>query len=190
MSSPLSLRIRFGSSQDRRIYPGNFALDRLGNHLKRYEARKPPHLGPGCYDNDEFRSILYNLGKKPESYKGYALSARTGTRFPPFKLTRPSPQQFQRDQSKSRVPFHGRAPFGSYEYKFKLPKTTAEDSPGPGTYEHITKRNRKVIWPMCFGKPDWSKLPQLDKQAVKVTVPADYEFVRHRGRLAYLSLYF
>ncbi|XP_007573055.1 protein pitchfork [Poecilia latipinna] len=190
MSNPLFRRIRFGSSQDRRIYPSYFALDRLGNQSKRYEARKPPHLGPGCYDNNEFRSIVYNLETRPESYKGYALSARTGTRFTPFKLTKPSPQQYQRDQSKSRVPFHGRAPFGSYEYKFKLPKNTALNNPSPGMYEHITKTNRKVIWPMCFGKPDWSKLPQLEKKTVKVTEPANYMFVKHRGRLAYLSLYF
>uniref|UniRef100_A0A3B3WHZ8 Uncharacterized protein n=1 Tax=Poecilia mexicana TaxID=48701 RepID=A0A3B3WHZ8_9TELE len=150
MSNPLFRRIRFGSSQDRRIYPSYFALDRLGNQSKRYEARKPPHLGPGCYDNNEFRSIVYNLETRPESYKGYALSARTGTRFTPFKVL------------------------------FLL----------PGMYEHITKTNRKVIWPMCFGKPDWSKLPQLEKKTVKVTEPADYMFVKHRGRLAYLSLYF
>ncbi|XP_032414782.1 protein pitchfork isoform X2 [Xiphophorus hellerii] len=189
MPKPVSRRVRFGSSQDRRIYPRYFPLDRLGNQLKREEARKPPHLGPGCYSNDEFGSIVYNLETRPVSYKGYTLSARTDIRFPPFKLT-PSPQQYQRDQSKSRVPFHGRAPFGSYEYKFKMPKNTSYNSPGPGIYEHITKKDRKVIWPMCFGKPDWSKLPHQNKKAVKVTIPNDYGFVRHRGKLAYLSLYF
>uniref|UniRef100_A0A3B5MAS6 Uncharacterized protein n=1 Tax=Xiphophorus couchianus TaxID=32473 RepID=A0A3B5MAS6_9TELE len=127
MPKPGSRRVRFGSSQDRRIYPRYFPLDRLGNQLKREEARKPPHLGPGCYSNDEFGSIVYNLETRPESYKGYTLSARTDIRFPPSKVF-------------------------------------------PGMYEHITKKNRKVIWPMCFGKPDWSKLLQLNKKAVKVTV--------------------
>ncbi|XP_054912817.1 protein pitchfork-like [Poeciliopsis prolifica] len=189
MSRLHSRRVRFGSSQDRKLYPRFFPPDRLGNQTKRHEARKPPHLGPGCYSNHEFRTIVYNLETRPESDMGYVLSARTDTRFPPSKLT-PSPQQYQRDQSKSRVPLHGRAPFGSYEEKFKMHRNAASVSPGPGMYEHIITKTRKVKWPMCFGKPDWSKLPQMDKQAVKVTVPKDYGFIRHRGKLAYLRLYF
>ncbi|MEQ2276108.1 hypothetical protein XENORESO_013928, partial [Xenotaenia resolanae] len=53
----------------------------LGIQEKREET---PDLGPGCYDNHEFNTIIYNLLKRPESKRGYVLSARTAARFPPL----------------------------------------------------------------------------------------------------------
>ncbi|XP_047223337.1 protein pitchfork-like isoform X2 [Girardinichthys multiradiatus] len=189
MSAAPARRVLFGSSQDRKIFPCHFAPDRLGIQEKREET---PDLGPGCYDNHEFNTIIYNLRKRPESKRGYVLSARTAVRFPPLnkKTMTPSPQQYQPDQSQSRVSPPGRAPFMSNTHRFKKTSHSADDSPGPGTYAQDSVTNRKVSWPMCFGRPDWSRLPQLEKRALRVKLTSDEEFIKHRSRLAYLSMYY
>ncbi|XP_047223346.1 protein pitchfork-like isoform X3 [Girardinichthys multiradiatus] len=130
MSAAPARRVLFGSSQDRKIFPCHFAPDRLGIQEKREET---PDLGPGCYDNHEFNTIIYNLRKRPESKRGYVLSARTAVRFPPLnkqKTMTPSPQQYQPDQSQSRVSPPGRAPFMSNTHRFKKTSHSADDSPG------------------------------------------------------------
>uniref|UniRef100_A0A3P8RPC2 Si:ch211-66i15.4 n=1 Tax=Amphiprion percula TaxID=161767 RepID=A0A3P8RPC2_AMPPE len=126
-------------------------------------------------------TIVYDLEKRPVSKKGYSLCARTAARFPPCnKTATPSPQQYQQDQSRSTVVPPGKTPFSSTTQRFSSMPSTAEDSP-PGTYAHDVVRNRKVSWPMCFGSPDWSRLPQMDKKK---------EFLKQRNRVAYLSLYY
>lgn len=40
----------------------------------------------------------------------------------------------------------------------------------PGSYSHHALTNRKVSWPTCFGRPDWSRLPQLEKKSYRVKV--------------------
>ena len=42
--------VGFGTSQDRKLFPTNFAPNRLGNQMFRKEE---PHRGPGCYENHE-----------------------------------------------------------------------------------------------------------------------------------------
>uniref|UniRef100_A0A4W6DEU9 Si:ch211-66i15.4 n=1 Tax=Lates calcarifer TaxID=8187 RepID=A0A4W6DEU9_LATCA len=186
MSPAPAKRMFFGSTQERKLFPLHHAPDRLGNQMSRPEA---PHVGPGCYDNHEFGTILYDLQKTPESKKGYGLSARTAARFPPrSKNVTPSPQQYQQDQSQSRLPAPGKAPFNLATQRFKTMSSTAEDSPGPGAYAHDAVTNRKVSWPMCFGSPDWSRLPQLEKKSLRLS--SDKAFLKHRGRVAYLSLYY
>ncbi|XP_033942569.1 ciliary microtubule-associated protein 3-like isoform X2 [Pseudochaenichthys georgianus] len=156
-------------------FPGNFAPDRLGNHMARPEV---PHIGPGSYDNHEYGTIVYDLQKTPGSKKGYSLSARTAARFPPCSQTAtPSPLQYQQDQSYSRVPPPGKTPFAS-------------TTPRPGTYAHDAVTDRKVSWPMCFGSPDWSRLPQIEKKSLRVKLHNEKEFMKHRRRVAYLSLYY
>ncbi|KAM9342404.1 ciliary microtubule-associated protein 3 [Pholidichthys leucotaenia] len=61
---------------------------------------------------------------------------------------------------------------------------------GPGAYDHNAVMNRKVSWPMCFGRPDLSRLPQLEKKSVRVKQPSEKEFLKQRNRVAYLSLYY
>ncbi|XP_070766733.1 ciliary microtubule-associated protein 3 [Enoplosus armatus] len=188
MSAAPVHRVSFGSSQERRLFPRHYAPDRLGNQMSRQEA---PHVGPGCYDNHEFGTILYDSQRTPGSKRGYALSARTAARFPPCsKKVTPSPQQYQQDQSQSRVPPPGKRPFNSTTQRFKSMSCSAEDSPGPGTYAHDAVTNRKVSWPMCFGSPDWSRLPQLEKKSLRVKLNSEKEFLKHRSRVAYLSLYY
>ncbi|XP_042265042.1 protein pitchfork-like [Thunnus albacares] len=188
MSAAPVQRLFFGSTQERRLFPLHYAPDRLGNQMSRQEA---PHVGPGCYDNHEFGTIMYNSKKTPGSKKGYGLSARTAARFPPCSNTAtPSPQHYQQIQSWSTVSPPSKIPFNSNTQRFKTMSRTAEDSPGPGTYTHDTVTNRKVSWPMCFGSPDWSRLPQLEKRSLGVKLNNDKEFLKQRSRLAYLSLYY
>ncbi|XP_049922195.1 protein pitchfork-like [Epinephelus moara] len=188
MSAAPVHRVFFGSSQERRLFPLHYAPDRLGNQMSRQEV---PHLGPGCYDNHEFGTMLYALEKTPGSKKGYGLSARTAARFPSCnKTATPSPQQYQQDQSQSTVAPPGKTPFNSTSQRFKSTSCTAENSPGPGTYTHDAVTNRKVSWPMCFGRPDRSRMPQMEKKSLKVKLNSEKEFLKHSSRLAYLSLYY
>ncbi|XP_040913225.1 protein pitchfork-like [Toxotes jaculatrix] len=178
----------FGSSQERKLFPRHYAPDRLGNQMSRQEA---PHLGPGCYDNHEFGTIAWNLQKTVESKKGHDVSARTAARFQPCsKTVTPSPQQYQQDQSQSRIPPPGKTPFNSATQRFKTISRTADNSPGPGTYAHDTVTNRKVRWPMCFGSPDWTRLPQPEKKSLRVKLNSEKAFLKERSRVAYLSLYY
>ncbi|XP_071333481.1 ciliary microtubule-associated protein 3 isoform X2 [Trachinotus anak] len=187
MSTSPVQRVFFGSSQERKLFPLHFAPDRLGNRMSGQGA---PHVGPGCYDNHEFGTMLYDIQKIPQSKKGYGLSARTAVRFPPCsKTVTPSPQQYQHDQSQFTIS-PGKTPFNSSTQRFKTTSRTAEDSPGPGTYAHDAVTNRRVSWPMCFGTPDWSRLPQLEKKSLRVKLNSEKEFLKQRSRVAYLSLYY
>ncbi|XP_037627874.1 protein pitchfork-like isoform X1 [Sebastes umbrosus] len=189
MSATPVQRVAFGSCQERRVFPLHYAPDRLGNQMARPEAS---HVGPGCYDNHEFGTLLYDLQRTPGSKKGYSLSARTAARFPPCSKQKatPSPQQYQHDQSRSRVPPPGKTPFDSTTQRFKSVSCTTQDSPGPGTYDHNEVTNRKVSWPKCFGSPDWSRMPQIEKKSLRVKMSSEKEFLKHRSRVAYLSLYY
>ncbi|XP_008286487.1 protein pitchfork [Stegastes partitus] len=159
-----------------------------GNQMSQQGA---PHVGPGHYDNHEFGTIVYDLEKRPVSKKGYSLCARTAARFPPCnKTATPSPQQYQRDQTRSRVVPPGKTPFSSTTQRFSSMSSTAGDSPGPGAYAHDVVTNRKVSWPMCFGSPDWPRLPQLEKKSLKRNLTGEKEFLKQRNRVAYLSLYY
>ncbi|CAI5648518.1 unnamed protein product [Oreochromis niloticus] len=102
----------------------------------------------------------------------------------------PSPWQYQQDQSGSRVSPPGKIPFNSTAQRFKSTPCTSERSPGPGTYAHDGVTNRKVSWPMCFGRPDWSSLPQICKKSLRVKLASEKEYIKQRNRVAYLSLYY
>uniref|UniRef100_A0A3P8W9R2 Primary cilia formation n=1 Tax=Cynoglossus semilaevis TaxID=244447 RepID=A0A3P8W9R2_CYNSE len=170
----------FGSGQHRKLFPLHYAPDRLGNQMSRLNA---PHVGPGCYNNHE---------RTPGSKRGYCLSARTAARFPPdIQTSTPSPQLYQPDQSQSRTVLPGKTPFNSSAERFKgRLKTDPAPENQPGTYDYNAVTNRKVSWPMCFGRPDWSRLPQLEKKSLRVMLNGEKEFLKHRSRVAYLSLYY
>ncbi|KAJ0036345.1 hypothetical protein NQD34_005022 [Periophthalmus magnuspinnatus] len=190
MSSAAPVRkVHFGSTQERRFVPFSYPPDRMGNE---YARDTQPNVGPGSYESHQFGTIVYNLEKTPMSRKGYGLSARTAKRFPTVsKGMTPSPQQYQPDQSSSRIIPPGKTPFNSTAQRFKMGPDTVNQSPGPGSYSVCeTETHRRVSWPMCFGNPDWSRLPQLDKRSLRVKMPTDKEFLKQRSRLAYLSLYY
>ncbi|XP_076022746.1 ciliary microtubule-associated protein 3 [Genypterus blacodes] len=179
--------VSFGSCQERKLFPQHFAPNRLGNQMSREEA---PHLGPGRYEQ-QFGTIVYELQQRPVSKRGYVVSARTAARFLPHnKTATPSPQKYQQDQSQSKVPPPGRTPFSSTTQRFQSRSSTAEQSPGPGRFSLDVETNRKVSWPMRFGRPDWSKLPQLEKKSLRVKLNSEKELLKQRSRVAYLSLYF
>ncbi|KAM6982503.1 ciliary microtubule-associated protein 3 [Tautogolabrus adspersus] len=187
MSVAPTRTIFFGSSQERKLFPYYHAPDRLGNEMSR---QPEPHMGPGCYDNHEFGTILYDLQKTTESNRGYVIAARTAARFPPCnKMVTPSPAKYQPDQSQSRIPPPGKTPFNSNTQRFSS-TLRSECNPGPGTYAPVAVTNRKVTWPMCFGSPDWSRLPQLEKKSLRVKLNNEKEFSKHRSRVAYFSLYY
>ncbi|XP_026189367.1 protein pitchfork isoform X1 [Mastacembelus armatus] len=188
MSTAPDQRVFFGSCQERKLFPLHYAPNRLVHQMSRHTA---PHVGPGCYDNHEFGTILYDLQTRPVSKRGLGLSARTAARFLPcIRNLTPSPQQYQNDQSQSRIPPTGKTPFNSTAKRFKSMSSSAEASPGPGTYAHNIVTNRKVSWPMRFGSPDWSSLPQLEKKSLRVKLNNEKEFLKQRTRVAYLSLYY
>uniref|UniRef100_A0A3Q4G6I2 Protein pitchfork-like n=1 Tax=Neolamprologus brichardi TaxID=32507 RepID=A0A3Q4G6I2_NEOBR len=159
-------RVCFGSSLERRLFPLHYAPDRLGNQMAQ---QGPPHIGPGSYDNHE---VFYDLQKTPGSKKGYSLSARTAVRFPPCNKVRYT----------KKVSPPGKIAFNAKAQRFKPTPCTSERSPG------VT--NRKVSWPMCFGRPDWSSLPQIGKKSLRVKLASEKEYLKQRSRVAYLNLYY
>ncbi|XP_072553334.1 ciliary microtubule-associated protein 3 isoform X2 [Salminus brasiliensis] len=183
------IRVAFGSCQERKMFPAHRAPNRAGiEFLPQYGS---PLLGPGCYDNHVVGTILCNLEKKPESKMGYILAARTAPRFPTiFQAATPSPQKYQQDWSMSRVCPPGRTPFNSSNQRFRSKPATASSSPGPGAYAHDTPHNQKVSWPMKFGSPDWSRVSQLERKAIRTELPCDKEFKKQRQRVAYLHLFY
>ncbi|XP_072304971.1 ciliary microtubule-associated protein 3 [Eucyclogobius newberryi] len=160
------------------------------NRLAVAYAREPaPAVGPGSYES-QYGTIVYKLEKIPTSRKGFGFSARFEGRFPPVKVRAPSPLHYQLDHSLSKITPPGKTPFNSTVPRNMGFNHTAQH-PGPGSYnESEMKTNRKVSWPMRFGGPDWARVPKLDQRALRVKLPTEEEFVKHRSRLAYLSLYY
>ncbi|KAL7859418.1 hypothetical protein SRHO_G00145650 [Serrasalmus rhombeus] len=159
-------KVAFGSCEERKMFPAHCAPNRTGNEFQ--PLLGSPARGPGCYDNHVVGTILYNLQKRPESKKGYSLAARTAPRFlPSFQTVTPSPQKYQQDWSASRVCPPGRTPFNSTTQRFTSKPATASFNPGPGSYAHDSPHDRKVAWPMKFGSPDWSRVPQLERRTLR-----------------------
>nr|XP_009295292.1 protein pitchfork-like isoform X2 [Danio rerio] len=162
-------RVAFGSCQKRLMFPTHFAPDRMGNEmLSQFGSAEG---GPGCYDNHTVGTLLYELQHKPESKRGYVFAARTASRFlPALKAVTPSPQKYQLDWTLPKVCPPGKAPFNSTTLRFR-PKD-AEISPGPGAYAHDAIQS-KVSWPMKFGSPDWTKVPMLERRALRTEILVD-----------------
>uniref|UniRef100_A0A8D0GX02 Ciliary microtubule associated protein 3 n=1 Tax=Sphenodon punctatus TaxID=8508 RepID=A0A8D0GX02_SPHPU len=154
---PLAAQKRnaFGSCQERKIFPLYHAPDRLGNELA--PVKGDPVLGPGTYNIDE---VSFASGLPKTSIKGYAVGARTATRFPPDLNVK--------GENSSLC--------------FSLFR--------PGTYIADKLHHRHVTWPMKFGSPDWSMIPTLERRALRTELLTDLEFRKHRNRVAYLSLYY
>ncbi|KAG7323230.1 hypothetical protein KOW79_012932 [Hemibagrus wyckioides] len=182
-------KVAFGSCQERKMFPTHGAPNRMGNEQLTLDSSPTP--GPGCYDNHVVGTIVYNLKRRPESMKGYALAARTAPRFlPSFQTVTPSPQKYQPDWSVSQMCSPGKSSSNSTEPRFMSQSASVSSNPGPGTYKLDGPRNQKVSWPMKFGSPDWSRVPMLQRKALHTELPCDKEFRKHRSRLAYLQLYY
>ncbi|XP_051962183.1 protein pitchfork-like isoform X2 [Xyrauchen texanus] len=151
------------------MFPTHFAPNRMGNEL--HARQDSTGRGPGCYDNHKLSTLVYDLQHRPECKRGYVLSARTTPRFlPPFKTITPSPQKYQQDWTQSKLCPPGKAPFSSTTLRFRDKLSMADISPGPGAYVHDTIQGHKVSWPMKFGSPDWSRVPMLERRALRTEV--------------------
>ncbi|XP_010126048.1 PREDICTED: protein pitchfork [Chlamydotis macqueenii] len=185
-------RISFGSCQERKMFPLHHAPDRLGNQL--VPLRGDPSLGPGCYLSQEKSSLRYSLENKPLSKKGYVIGARTAQRFirePP--IVSPSPATYQSFWNKERKCQPAYAPFSIKTPRFPHKPSNKELFLGPGTYNADKQLQKKITWPMKFGSPDWFSVPMPARSMIKKEVEkliTNTELNKHRGRVAYLSLYY
>ncbi|XP_041954776.1 protein pitchfork-like isoform X3 [Alosa sapidissima] len=162
-------QVAFGSSQQRLMFPAHCAPNRLGNEM--LAVKGSPERGPGCYDNHVIGTVLYDIQKRPESKKGYILAARTAARFRPVAQTlTPSPQMYQPNWALSKTEPPGKTPFNSTMARLSVQQISTGLNPGPGTYAHNTSACRKVSWPMKFGSPDWNRVPQLERKALRTEV--------------------
>ncbi|XP_040391594.1 protein pitchfork isoform X3 [Cygnus olor] len=166
-------------------------ISRLGIQLGAIKGN--PFLGPGCYQSQEASSLRYSWGKKTLSTKGYVIGARTAQRFisEPQTVT-PGPGMYQSFWNKDRKCQPSCAPFSTKTSRFPDKPSNKELFPGPGTYDTDKQLHKKITWPMKFGSPDWSLVPMPAKRMLKTEVQklmVDREFIKHRNRVAYLSLY-
>nr|XP_014341423.1 PREDICTED: protein pitchfork isoform X1 [Latimeria chalumnae] len=185
----LEKRTAFGSGQVRKNFPYNSAKDKFGNEYML--IRGAPHRGPGRYDNHTVDNFIYCLETKPESNKGYTLGARTSVRINYMKQDRtPAPGAHQPEWGAERVFKPATAPFSIKTDRFPDKALAVTYNPGPGSYNPEVAKNRKISWPMKFGRPDWSLVPSVEKKTLKSEFLYDREFLKHRNRVAYLSLYY
>lgn len=161
----------------------------LGDRLQLVHGA--PHLGPGCYENAVFSSFTYNLKQWKCSARGYAIGARTASRFPKVQISiTPSPAFYQSDCSSFKKTTPGFKSFHSTEERFKQPTMNSTITPGPGVYNHNVLQNRKVQWPQQFGAPITPIQPSPIRRAVRTELFSDKEFRKYRNRVAYLSMYY
>lgn len=150
-----------------------------------------PHLGPGCYENAVFSSFTYNLKQWKCSARGYAIGARTASRFPKVQVSiTPSPAFYQLDCSLAKRITPSHKPFHSSEERFRYAAMRSSTTPGPGVYDLNVVRNKKVQWPQQFGAPIKPIQPSPVKRTIKTELFSDKEFRKYRNRVAYLSMYY
>ncbi|XP_036446740.1 protein pitchfork-like isoform X2 [Colossoma macropomum] len=142
------------------------------------EERKmfPAHSAPNRMGN-EFQPLHGSPARGPGCYDNHV-------------TVTPSPQKYQQDWSVSRVCPPGRTPFNSTTQRVTSKPATASFNPGPGSYAHDSPHDQKVSWPMKFGSPDWSRVPQMERKALRTELPCDKEFLKQRNRVAYLRLFY
>ncbi|XP_072212387.1 ciliary microtubule-associated protein 3 [Excalfactoria chinensis] len=184
-------RISFRLFRDQETLPAHHAPERTSVQLE--AVREIPTLGPGCYPSQEEMSLRYSFGIRPLSVKGYVIGARTARRFIPEPRTvTPGPGTYQPFWTKERKHQPNCAPFLSKTPRFPDKPQNKELFPGPGTYNADKRLHRNITWPMKFGSPDWSLVPMPARRMLKTDVQkllVDREFMKHRNRVAYLSLY-
>uniref|UniRef100_A0A8B9B982 Ciliary microtubule associated protein 3 n=1 Tax=Anser brachyrhynchus TaxID=132585 RepID=A0A8B9B982_9AVES len=169
--------ISFGSCQERKTFPLHHAPDRLGIQLGAIKGN--PFLGPGCYQSQEVSCLTFILRAFP-SQKTHIIRKLTVT---------PGPGTYQSFWNKDRKCQPSHAPFSSKTSRFPDKPSNKELFPGPGTYNTDKQLHKKITWPMKFGSPDWSLVPMPAKRMLKTQLMVDREFIKHRNRVAYLSLY-
>ncbi|XP_046849000.1 protein pitchfork-like [Xenia sp. Carnegie-2017] len=186
--------IAFGSTLNRKLLPLNVPPTRFGNKLR---IPRAPNLGPGRYDNDEVSTFTYAMDHRPCCSKGYTLGARTAHRFgKSLHLNTPGPQAYQEINGKPLEISPAFRPFQSGSSRFPPvhSKKQKNGEPGPGTYEHMVVKNRKLKYLGSFGGPQTLVLPVRTRNHegtnVKLRLMTEKDVKKLRHKEAYLSLYF
>ncbi|XP_020902259.1 protein pitchfork [Exaiptasia diaphana] len=145
--------VSFGTTLDRPMLPLKLPQNRFGNQLT---VGGSPQTGPGCYDNAEASTFVYEMEQKPVCLRGYSLGARTAARFPkPSHMDVPGPPTHQAIISKPKEFVPDVKPFlvGVKRLPEESKTSTSSEKPGPGTYEHDVSTNRQVKYHGTFGGP-------------------------------------
>ncbi|XP_015740877.1 protein pitchfork [Coturnix japonica] len=184
-------RISFRLLNDQELFPPDHAPAKIA--IQPEASTEIPTLGPGCYPSQEEMCLRYSFGIRPLSVKGYVIGARTARRFIPEPRTvTPAPGTYQPFWTTERKHQPNYAPFLSKTTRFPDKPQNKEFFPGPGTYNADKRLHKNITWPMKFGAPDWSLVPMPSRRMLRTEVQkliADREFIKHRNRVAYLSLY-
>ncbi|KAL5007565.1 hypothetical protein ScPMuIL_016371 [Solemya velum] len=185
-------KVVFMTTLDRELFPVKMPQNRFGNEV--VPLRGAPHRGPGCYENEEKTSFMYDIQHKINSSKGYTLGARTANRFPKEQeFQTPSPTAYQTTVTDPQEFLVSKKPFLVGADRFPVyNKDINEVLPGPGTYEHSIPKNRKVQWHQSFGGtpvllPSITVKSTIDKNTEKLY--STKEEKKYHRKLAYLKLF-
>ncbi|XP_002733481.1 ciliary microtubule-associated protein 3-like [Saccoglossus kowalevskii] len=149
--------VSFGTTLDRPLFPAKVPPTRVGVIL---QAESSPNRAPGTYDNHEVSGFVYHINNQVTSKRGYSLGARTGPRFrKEFMEKTPCPSAYQTDVTQPMTSTTAYKPFEAGALRFPKIQKDPDLTPGPGTYEHNVKRNRKVGFHGTFGGPQLLKIP-------------------------------
>lgn len=187
------LKVAFGSTLDREMFPSHVPPTRFGNDLT--PIRGAPKRGPGCYNNEEVSNFIYSIKNKITSEKGYSLGARTAPRFRPDSIYQtPAPTHYQTTCTDAKGFTEEFKPFGAAAKRFPVYKRDVEETtPGAGTYEHDIGRDRSVQWHQSFGGMP-TNLPSIKIHSTiqrnTDKLVSTKEEKRYNRRLAYLKLHY
>ncbi|EDO36035.1 predicted protein [Nematostella vectensis] len=144
--------VSFGTTLDRELMPIKAPNNRFGNEL--LAIRGAPNRGPGCYDNAEVSTFVYEQEQRPVCRRGYSLGARTAPRFPkPMHMDVPGAPTYQAVISKPQEFDPAFKPFSVGANRFRETAQAKEALPGAGSYEHDVESNRKIKYHGSFGGP-------------------------------------
>ncbi|OWF54757.1 protein pitchfork-like [Mizuhopecten yessoensis] len=185
-------KVGFMTTMDREMFPTKMPYNRFGNEIA--PLRGAPHRGPGCYENEDKTSFMYNIENKINSKKGYTLGARTAARIPSGHVFEtPCPTEYQTHCTEAKQFVDDKKPFLVGAERFPIYKRDIVDVlPGAGTYEHQIPKNRKVQWHQSFGGtpimlPDITIRSTIDQNTEKLY--STKEEKKYHRKLAYLKLY-
>ncbi|XP_076472009.1 ciliary microtubule-associated protein 3-like isoform X2 [Babylonia areolata] len=178
----------------RQLLPLKVPYSRLGTQVGLSPSGNP-RTGPGHYDNEQKTNLTSHIMSHPESTKGYTMGARTAPRLEPGpKFQTPVPAQYQSHLHDPKVMVTSKRPFGCGCKRFPVRRREMfEIAPGPGTYNHVFKRNRKVLWPQSFGgspvhMPTVTQPSTISRNTAKLS--STKEELKFHRKLAYLKLYY
>ncbi|XP_065890903.1 ciliary microtubule-associated protein 3-like isoform X2 [Dysidea avara] len=141
------ISVAFGSAASRLMVPEHPPPSRGGIEAGLRGAR---NRGPGCYGPSPEELFLKELDSRPQSTRGVMFGATTAKRFPQARKEKmPGPATYQ-PNVRTQITLSYK-PFGSATSRRPGTVDKAEESPGPGHYEHDVVKNRHVEVMGSFG---------------------------------------